>query len=53
MSVVISVEEDSNLISSAKDRGGLSNPSFSPIVSFKIALEAKRRHTQCSMSANK
>lgn len=39
------VDETSSLISSAKDREGLSDPSFSPITSFRKVLESKSRHT--------
>lgn len=37
--------EARSFISSAKDRGGLSDPSLSPIRSFRIALETNGRHT--------
>lgn len=41
-------EEASSLISSAKDRWGRGNPSFSPIWSFTAKLETHTRHTlQC------
>lgn len=48
-------EEASSFSSSAKDRGGRSSPSLSPITSFRIALKTKRRHTtpyECTYMIN-
>lgn len=40
-----SVKEASSLISSAKDKGGLGDPSLSSIRSFRLALETNSRDT--------